>query len=44
MAISLLSEEVTIYVDKEQMMVFKLTIDNHTSMLVLTAKIVSYRT
>ena len=44
MATSLISEEVTIFVDKEQMMVFKSVIDNGTFELVLTAKIVSYRT
>jgi hypothetical protein len=44
MATSLLSEEVTIFVDKEQMMVFKSIIDNGTFELILTAKIVSYRT
>ncbi len=39
----LLSDEVNIYVDKEQMMVFNSTIDNDTFELVLAVKIVSYR-
>lgn len=43
MATALLSEEVNVYVDKEDMMVFKSVIDNGTFDLILAVKIVSYR-
>ena len=43
MATALLSEEVQVFVDKEDMMVFKSIIDNGTFELLLAVKIVSYR-
>ncbi len=43
MAASLLSEEINIFVDKQDMMVFKASIDNNTFELLLAVKIVSYR-
>ncbi len=43
LATSLLSDKINIFVDKENMMVFKSTIDNETFSLILAVKIVSYK-
>jgi hypothetical protein len=43
LATSLLSDKISVFVDKENMMVFKATIDNSTFTLLLAVKIVSYK-
>lgn len=42
LATALLSDNIDVYVDRENMMVFKTTIDNETFVLLLAVKIVSY--
>jgi hypothetical protein len=43
LATALLSDQINVYVDKENMMVFKTTIDDDTFTLLLAVKIVSYK-